>query len=136
MKLHLETGAGLNLVRGYVPGCITVNQATYHASLVVLPDCLIPDWPPQAFADLRPEHFERIRCLDPEIVVLGKERDKYADRVYDAAVHYYLASGAVDEKLQREMIATAAQRVKITNLPPPERVFDFNFAQKVADTLR
>ena len=74
MKLHLETGAGLNLVRGYVPGCITVNQVTYHASLVVLPDCLIPDWPPQAFADLRPEHFERIRCLDPEIVVLGTGR--------------------------------------------------------------
>jgi len=67
---------------------------------------------------------------------LGKDRDKYADRVYDAAVHYYLASGAVDEKLQREMIATAAQRVKITNLPPPERVFDLSFAQKVADTLR
>lgn len=29
------------------------------------------------------------------------------------AVGYYLASGAVDEKLQREMISVAAQRVKL-----------------------
>jgi ABC-type nitrate/sulfonate/bicarbonate transport system substrate-binding protein len=67
---------------------------------------------------------------------MGKERDRFAERVYDAAVQYYLASGTVDEKLQREMITTAAQRVKITNLPPPERVFDFSFAQKVSDSLR
>lgn len=74
MKLHLETGAGRNIVRGYLPGCITVNQASYRASLVVLPDRLVPDWPPQAFAELRPEHFERILSLDPEVVVLGTGR--------------------------------------------------------------
>lgn len=67
---------------------------------------------------------------------LGKDRDRYAERVYEAAVHYYLASGAVEEKLQREMIATAAQRVRIANLPPPERVFDFSFAQKVFESTR
>jgi ABC-type nitrate/sulfonate/bicarbonate transport system substrate-binding protein len=67
---------------------------------------------------------------------LGKERDKFAERVYEAAVQYYLASGTVDEKLQREMIEVAAQRVKPKTPVPPERVFDFSFAQKVADSLR
>jgi len=67
---------------------------------------------------------------------LGKDRDRHADRVYDAALQYYLQTGTVDEKLQREMIAVAAQRVKPKELPPPERVFDFSFAQKVADTLK
>jgi len=67
---------------------------------------------------------------------LGKDRDRFADRIYDAALQYYLQSGAVDEKLQREMIAVAAQRVKPKELAPPERVFDFSFAQKVADTLK
>jgi NitT/TauT family transport system substrate-binding protein len=67
---------------------------------------------------------------------LGKNRERFAERIYDAALQYYLASGAVDENLQREMIATAAQRVKITNLPAPERIFDFSFAQKVAETLK
>jgi NitT/TauT family transport system substrate-binding protein len=67
---------------------------------------------------------------------LGKDRDKYAERVYDTAVQFYLQSGMVDEKLQRDMIATAAQRVKPKDPVPPQRVFDFSVAQKVADSLR
>jgi len=67
---------------------------------------------------------------------LGKDRDRFAEQVYDAALQYYLPSGAVDEKLQREMIAVAAQRVKLAQPVPPERVFDFSFAQKVSETLR
>jgi NitT/TauT family transport system substrate-binding protein len=67
---------------------------------------------------------------------LGKDRDKYADRVYDTALQFYLPSGVVDEKLQREMIATAAQRIKPKDPVPPERVFDFTFAQKVADGMQ
>jgi ABC-type nitrate/sulfonate/bicarbonate transport system substrate-binding protein len=62
---------------------------------------------------------------------MGKDRDKYAERVYDSAMQYYLATGSVDDKLQREMIATAAQRTKLAQPPAPERVFDFSFAQKV-----
>jgi NitT/TauT family transport system substrate-binding protein len=67
---------------------------------------------------------------------LGKERDKYADRVYETALQFYLQSGVVDDKLQRDMIATAAQRVKPKDPVPPERVFDFSFAQKVADSMK
>jgi hypothetical protein len=48
----------------------------------------------------------------------------------------FLPSGSVDEKLQREMIATAAQRIKPKDPVPPERVFDFSFAQKVAETFK
>lgn len=67
---------------------------------------------------------------------MGKDRDKYAERVYEAAVGYLSTSGTVDEKLQREMIVTAAQRTKIAQPPAPERVFDFSFAQKVFETVR
>ena len=67
---------------------------------------------------------------------LGKDRDRFGDRIYDAALQYYLPSGAVDEKLQREMIAVASQRVKPKEIAPPERVFDFSFALKVAESLR
>jgi ABC-type nitrate/sulfonate/bicarbonate transport system substrate-binding protein len=67
---------------------------------------------------------------------MGKDRDKYADRVYETALQFFLPSGSVDEKLQREMIATAAQRAKPKNPVPPERVFDFSFAHKVADSLK
>lgn len=71
MKIHLEIAAGLNVVRHYRPGCVTVNVADYRASLIVLPDRLVGDWPPQAFTDLRREHFEIVAALKPELVVLG-----------------------------------------------------------------
>lgn len=71
MKIHLENTAGLNVVRHYRPGCVTVNAADFRASLIVLPDRLVGDWPPQAFADLRREHFEVVAALKPELVVLG-----------------------------------------------------------------
>jgi NitT/TauT family transport system substrate-binding protein len=67
---------------------------------------------------------------------LGKDRDRFAEQVYNATLQYFLQSGTVDEKLQREMIAVAAQRVKPSQPVPPERVFDFSFAQKVSETLR
>jgi ABC-type nitrate/sulfonate/bicarbonate transport system substrate-binding protein len=67
---------------------------------------------------------------------LGKDRHRFAEQIYDAALQYYLPSGAVDEKLQREMIAVAAQRIKGAQSMPPERVFDFSFIQKVSETLR
>ena len=67
---------------------------------------------------------------------LGKDRERHAERVYEAALGYYLQSGTVDEKLQREMIAVAAQRIKPKEMAPPERVFDFSFAQKVAETFK
>jgi len=67
---------------------------------------------------------------------MGKDKDKYAERVYDTALQLFLTSGSVDEKLQREMIATAAQRIKPKDPVSPERVFDFSFAQKVAEAIK
>jgi ABC-type nitrate/sulfonate/bicarbonate transport system substrate-binding protein len=67
---------------------------------------------------------------------LGKDRDRFAERIYESALQYYLQTGAVDEKLQREMITVAAQRIKPKELPGPERVFDFSFAHKVAESMK
>jgi ABC-type nitrate/sulfonate/bicarbonate transport system substrate-binding protein len=66
---------------------------------------------------------------------LGKERERFIERAYEAAARGYLVSGVVDEKLQREMITVAAQRVKSAP-PAPERVFDFSFARKTGEALR
>ncbi|MBI4526124.1 MAG: ABC transporter substrate-binding protein [Deltaproteobacteria bacterium] len=67
---------------------------------------------------------------------MGSERDRLADRVYEAAAHAYLLSGSVDEDLQREMISIAARRIKPAQPVPPERVFDFSFARKINKTSR
>lgn len=67
---------------------------------------------------------------------LGAERDRFTERAYEAAVEGYLFAGSVDEKLQREMIAVAAQRIKPPPQVAPERVFDFAITRKVAEALR
>jgi ABC-type nitrate/sulfonate/bicarbonate transport system substrate-binding protein len=69
-------------------------------------------------------------------VDLGKERERYAERAYDAATQGYLLTGVVDEKLQREMIAVAAQRIKPPPQIAPERIFDFSLARKAGEGLR
>ena len=67
---------------------------------------------------------------------LGKERDRFVERIYEAAAQGYLANGAVDETLQREMIATTARRLKPPPTVPPERVFDFTPALKATEAYR
>ena len=67
---------------------------------------------------------------------LSKERERYVERVYDATLQLYLSSGIVDETLQREMIAVAAERAKPPHPVPSERVFDFSFTQKINESLR
>lgn len=67
---------------------------------------------------------------------IGRERDRFAERVYDAAARGYLPSGYVEEKLQREIISDASQRIKPQQPVAPERVFDFSFAHKVSEALR
>jgi len=69
-------------------------------------------------------------------VDLGKERERFAERAYDAATQGYSLSGVVDEKLQREMIAAAAQRIKPPPQVSPERVFDFSSARRAGEGLR
>jgi ABC-type nitrate/sulfonate/bicarbonate transport system substrate-binding protein len=67
---------------------------------------------------------------------LGKDKERFAERIYDATVQLYLQSATVDEKLQREMIAIASQRIKPKEPVPPERVFDFSIVQKVGESLK
>ena len=85
---------------------------------------------------IRSDKKSAVEFIRGPFLDMGKDRDKYAERVYDSAVQYYLTTGTVDDRLQREMIATAAQRTKLAQPPPPERVFDFSFAQKVGETLK
>ena len=69
-------------------------------------------------------------------VELGKERERFAERAYEAATQGYLSTGVVDEKLQREMIMVAAQRIKPPPQIAPERIFDFSLARKAGEGSR
>lgn len=71
MKIHLETGAGANIIRAYGAGQITVHEQIYTNSLVLMPDHLIEPWGADRLELLEPRHFMQIAALQPEVVLLG-----------------------------------------------------------------
>ena len=85
---------------------------------------------------IRTEKKQALEFMRGPYLDLGNERERFTERIYEAAVQGYLPSGMVDEKLQREMIASAAQRIKPPQPVPPERVFDFSFARAASERLR
>jgi len=71
MKFALDDIDRRYAITGYGPGSIRVGQTEHTCSLVVTAGHLIADWPPQTLADLRPDHFEPILALEPELLILG-----------------------------------------------------------------
>ena len=71
MRLSLEIDAHRHFVRSYGPGWVNVSEREIRQSVIVTPERLVTDWPPQAFADLEEVHFEAVVRLEPEILVLG-----------------------------------------------------------------
>lgn len=71
MKLSLDDNSSHNLIRAYTQGRLTVNEETITASVILTPDAVVHDWPPQHFEDLCVEHIECITQLQPEIILLG-----------------------------------------------------------------
>jgi len=71
MKFSLEESGSQYAVQGYAKGEITIGGKRYAKSLILLPDRIIEDWRPQAFADLLLEDFIQLAELDPELVILG-----------------------------------------------------------------
>lgn len=71
MRFTLDDGSRANLIRGYSPQEIRIGGQRLTASCIVTADTLIADWEPRSFAELQPEHLERILALQPELVVLG-----------------------------------------------------------------
>jgi len=71
MRIQLETGGQSNLIRSYGPGKIVVGEITYRNSVVVLPDRLFTDWPPQTVGALAVEHIQVLADLGCEVLLLG-----------------------------------------------------------------
>jgi len=47
------------------------TSRNFAGALIVTPERLVSDWPPQTFGDLVEAHFEVIASLEPEVVLLG-----------------------------------------------------------------
>lgn len=72
MKIELDTHADNRYrIDGYEKGRVSINKEIYTASVILTPDKLDPEWPPQSFDDLAMQHMEQLLEFDPEIILLG-----------------------------------------------------------------
>ena len=74
MKLHADAPTSLSTVTGYGPGFIEVNKSRHQGHLLLVPDAPAQAWPTRGFDSLRPEDFDALLGLSPEIVLLGTGR--------------------------------------------------------------
>lgn len=58
-------------IRSYTTGSITINEQVYRQSIIVMADKIIPDWQPQSFTEFKPENWEPVISLKPEIILFG-----------------------------------------------------------------
>ena len=71
MRFSLESDLNRYSITSYGPDWVRVNQQEFRRSVIVTPERLVSDWPPQTFGELVEGHFEVIADLKPEIVLLG-----------------------------------------------------------------
>ena len=74
MKLHADAPTSLNTVTGYGPGFIEVNKSPHRGHLLLMPDAAAQPWQAAGFEALRPEDFDALLALRPEVVLLGTGR--------------------------------------------------------------
>lgn len=84
MKVSRDTTSS-HTISAYAPGHIKLRvghvvpvsvkavdgMVTLNASLIVSPEQLLTDWPPQTLAELQAEHWASVLALRPEVVLLG-----------------------------------------------------------------
>jgi uncharacterized protein len=100
LKLHADTPTALNTVTAYGPGFIEINKAR-HTSAVVLTPARVDPWPIASFEALAEADFERLRALDPEVVLLGTgSRQRFP--------HPRLTSALAAARIGLEVMSTSA----------------------------
>ncbi len=71
MRFSFDSDLNHYSITGYGLDWVRVNSQEFRRSLIISPEQLVSDWPPQTFGDLVEAHFEMIARLEPEIVLLG-----------------------------------------------------------------
>ncbi|MGI9305273.1 MAG: Mth938-like domain-containing protein [Gammaproteobacteria bacterium] len=71
MNITQDFGNATYLIRGYDAHEIRINDSSYTRSVLITPDFLDSEWPPQRVEEIATKHIEAIAALKPEVVVLG-----------------------------------------------------------------
>jgi uncharacterized protein len=101
LKLHLERNNTLNFITAFDASQVQVNETSYAAPLIVLPQQLIEDWRPRVFADLTEADFARLAGLGMEIILLGTGAKQ-------SFPHPRLTRALMEKRIGLEVMDTAA----------------------------
>lgn len=71
MQLSLDPNKGNYYITAYAAGEITINDKRFKNNLIVAPNQIIENWPPQALNNIQISDLTAIRQLQPDIVLLG-----------------------------------------------------------------
>ena len=71
MQLTQDNSDSQYVIRACTSSQITINQMTYHNSLILSKEQLIPNWSAQTIDDITADDLAMIIQLQPEIVLLG-----------------------------------------------------------------
>ena len=87
MKLTLNDTTSRHFIHSYGTDYVLINHQRYTRSLIVLPDTIIPDWPPQRIEDLTLDHFQPVIQPPVDVVLLGTgEQTRFPARSLLAAL--------------------------------------------------
>ena len=70
MKLHASAPSAYNTIHAYGADYVMVNGRRYESSLIVMPDQVLP-WDASEFTKITEEHFEKLKDLRIETLLLG-----------------------------------------------------------------
>lgn len=70
MKFQLDSGQATYQIQRYDSQSVTINDQIYTQSIIVMPEYL-SEWTVKDFNRLELDHFQRLRALCPEVVLLG-----------------------------------------------------------------
>ncbi len=67
----LDNNDAIYQIRAFKPGMIQINDKIYTQSLVVAPNALVENWPPQTIEQLTAKHLLPLIAMTPHIVLIG-----------------------------------------------------------------
>lgn len=71
MEFSLDKGQGTYKIESYDDNGIKINGKFYTESLIIMPEKMIVPWGPNTSEDLKPEHFQMLIPLAPQVILLG-----------------------------------------------------------------
>ena len=71
MDLQLENDPLGYRVGSFVNNTVTIGAIRYTTSLIVTPEKVVCEWPPQHSGGLTIDDFETILALEPELILVG-----------------------------------------------------------------